>query len=64
MFQGVSKPVDSSHANAASIIQSIGNQGSSTDIAGSAFTPPSPYPYTADPTASVATAVRAGAGPK
>src|SRR5215471_18874704 len=32
VFQGVNNTVDSTHSNAASIIQSIGNQGSSTNI--------------------------------
>jgi len=62
VFQGVTNTVDSSHADSASIIQSIGNQGSSTDIGGAAFTPP--YPYTPDAVTSVAAAVQAGAGPK
>jgi len=62
VFQGVSNPVDSTHSNGASVIQSIGNQGSNTNIGGAAFTPP--YPFNADATASVAAAVMAGAGPK
>jgi pectate lyase len=62
VFQGVRNAVDSTHSNTASIIQSIGNQGSSTNIGAAAFTPP--YAYTLDPTASVAAAVMAGAGPQ
>jgi len=62
VFQGVSAAVDSSHSNGASIIQSIGNQGSRTNMGGAAFTPP--YGYTPDTTASVAAAVMAAAGPK
>jgi hypothetical protein len=54
--------VDTSHANAASILQSIGNQGSATNLNPPAFTPP--YPYTLDPVTSVAAAVMAGAGVK
>jgi pectate lyase len=60
VFQGVSNTVDSSHSNAASIIQSIGNLGSNTNIGGAAFTPS--YSYTLDPASSVAAAVMAGAG--
>jgi len=62
VFQGVNNAVDSTHANGASIIQSIGNRGSNTNIGGPAFAPP--YPYSPDPTASVAALVMAGAGPK
>jgi pectate lyase len=62
VFQGVSNAVDSSHANSASVIQSIGNQGSSTNIGGNAFVPP--YAYTPEAVASVAADVMSGAGPK
>jgi len=62
VFQGVSNAVNSSHSNGASVIQSIGNLGSATNIGGPAFTPP--YAYSADPVASVAAAVMAGAGVK
>jgi pectate lyase len=62
VFQGVNNPVDSSHSNAASIIQSIGNIGSNTNIGGPAFTPP--YSYTLEAVSSVAASVMAGAGPK
>jgi pectate lyase len=61
VFQGVSNTVDSSHSNGASIIQSIGDLGSNTNIGGAAFTPP--YAYTLDPASSVPAAVMAGAGP-
>ena len=60
VFQGVSNTVDTTHSNAASIIQSIGNVGSSTNVNAPAFTPP--YTFTADPASSVAAAVMAGAG--
>jgi len=62
VFSGVSNAIDSSHANGASIIQSIGNQGANRNIGGAAFAPP--YPYTLDPTTSVSAEVMAGAGPK
>ena len=62
VFQGVGNTVDSTHANAASVIQSIGNLGSSTSIGGPAFTPS--YSYTLDAVGSVAATVMAGAGPK
>jgi pectate lyase len=62
VFQGVSNTVDSTHSNGASIIQSIGNQGSTTNIGGPAFAPP--YAYTAEATTAVAAGVMAGAGPK
>ena len=62
VFMGVSNTVDNSHADAASIIESIGNQGSATNIGGPSFTPP--YGYAVDPVASVAAAVMSGAGPK
>ena len=62
VFQGVSNTVDSSHANGASIIQSIGNLGSSTNIGGPAFTPS--YAYSLDAVSSVAASVMGGAGPK
>ncbi len=62
VFQGVTNTVDSSHSNGASIIQSIGNIGSNTNIGSAAFTPP--YAYSADPVTSVAASVMAGAGPK
>jgi pectate lyase len=62
VFLGVRGAVDTSHANAASIIQSIGNQGSATNVNAPAFTPP--YPYTLDAVASVGAAVMAGAGVK
>jgi pectate lyase len=62
VFQGVRNAVDSSHSNSASIIQSIGNVGSNTNIGSAAFTPP--YVYSADPVTSVAASVMAGAGPK
>jgi pectate lyase len=62
VFQGVSNTVDSSHANGASIIQSIGNQGSSTNIGSKAFSPP--YAYKLEPVTSVASDVMSGAGPK
>ena len=62
VFQGVSNTVDSTHSNAASIIQSIGNIGSTTNINSPAFTPP--YAYTAEPASSVSASVMAGAGVK
>ena len=62
VFQGVNNAVDSTHSNAASIIQSIGNIGSNTNIGGAAFTPP--YPFTAEPASGVAASVMAGAGVK
>lgn len=62
VFQGVKNAVDSSHANAASIIESIGNVGAMTNLGGPSFMPP--YPYTLDPAAMVAAAVMAGAGPQ
>ena len=62
VFQGVSNPVDSTHSNGASIIQSIGNLGSNTNIGGAAFIPP--YAYRPDAVTSVASLVMAGAGPK
>jgi pectate lyase len=62
VFQGVSNAVDSTHSNAASIIQSIGNVGSATNINAPAFTPP--YMFTAEPASSVAASVMAGAGVK
>jgi pectate lyase len=60
VFSGVTNTVDSSHSDAASIIQSIGNQGSSTNIGGAAFTPS--YAYTLDPVGNVQSAVQSGAG--
>jgi pectate lyase len=62
LFQGVKNAVDTSHKDAASIIQSIGNLGSSANLGGVAFTPP--YPYVLDPVTSVDAMVRADAGPK
>jgi pectate lyase len=65
VFQGIKNPVDSSHSNGASVIQSIGNVGPSgvnTNIGGSAFSPP--YGYTLESTSSVASTVMSGAGPK
>jgi pectate lyase len=62
VFQGVSNAVDSTHSNAASIIGSIGNQGSATNIGGPVFVPP--YTLTPDATATVAASTMAGAGPK
>jgi pectate lyase len=62
VFQGVSNAVDSSHADSASIVQSIGNQGSSTNINPPAFAPS--YGYTLEDVTTVATTVQAGAGPK
>ncbi len=62
VFQGVSNTVDSTHSNGASIIQSIGNIGSTTNINSPAFTPP--YLYTAEPASSVAASVMAGSGVK
>jgi pectate lyase len=62
VFQGVSNTVDTTHSNAASIIQSIGNIGSSTNVGGAAFTPP--YTFTPDAASAVAAAVMAQAGPK
>jgi pectate lyase len=62
VFSGVSNTVDSSHANSASIIQAIGNQGSNTNIGGAAFTPS--YPYTLDAVSSVQSTVQNGVGPK
>jgi pectate lyase len=62
VFQGVSNAVDSTHSNAASIIQSIGNIGSTTNINAPAFTPP--YVFTPEPASSVAASVMAGAGVK
>ena len=58
----MSNTVDSTHSNAASIIQSIGNIGSTTNINAPAFTPP--YTFTAEPASSVAASVMAGAGVK
>jgi hypothetical protein len=58
----VSNAVDSTHANAASIIQSIGNTGSATNINAPAFTPP--YGFTPEPASTVAASVMAGAGVK
>jgi pectate lyase len=62
VFQGVSNAVDSTHSNGASVIQSIGNIGSTTNINAPAFTPP--YTYAAEPASTVAAGVMAGAGPK
>jgi len=62
VFQDVTNTVDSSHADSASIIQSIGNQGSSTSINPPAFTPS--YSYTLEDVTTVAATVQAGAGPK
>jgi pectate lyase len=62
VFMGVSNTVDSTHSNNASVIQSIGNLGSTTTINGPAFTPM--YAYTPDAASSVAAAVMAGAGPQ
>jgi len=62
VFQGITNAVDSGHSDSASILQSIGNQGLSTNIGGAAFTPS--YAYTLDDVATVAATVQAGAGPK
>jgi pectate lyase len=62
VFQGVSNAVDTTHSNGASIIQSIGNQGSNTSVRAPAFTPP--YSYSLDSTSSVQAAIISGAGPK
>lgn len=62
VFQGVSNAVDTSHANSASIIESIGNVGSSTNRGGASFSPP--YAYTAEAASTVASTVMSGAGPK
>jgi pectate lyase len=62
VFQGVSNAVDTTHSNGASIIQSIGNQGSNTSVRAPAFTPP--YSYSLDSTSSVQAAIISDAGPK
>jgi pectate lyase len=62
VFQGIANAADSTHSNAASILQSIGNQGLTTNIGGPAFTPS--YSYTLEDVTSVAATVQAGAGPK
>ena len=62
VFQGVKNPVDSSHANAASIIESLGCSGSTTSIGGASFAPP--YAYSAEPANVVAALVMSGAGTK
>jgi pectate lyase len=61
-FRGVRNAIDNSHANAASIMQAINNQGANTNLGGPAFTPP--YPYAPDPVAMVNELVSAEAGPK
>jgi pectate lyase len=67
VFLGVNNPIDLTHTNSASIIQSSGNlymgtTGAQADMGGKAFTPP--YMYTLDPTAGVQAEVTAGAGPQ
>ncbi|HEY3594237.1 MAG TPA: hypothetical protein VGL13_10185 [Polyangiaceae bacterium] len=62
VFQGVRGAIDTTHANAASIVQSIGNQGATTNVNAPAFTPP--YAYTADAVTAVSASVMAGAGVK
>ncbi len=62
VFLGVRNTVNITHADMASIVESIGNQGSSIDLGGPSFVPP--YSYLLDPTESVAAAVMAGAGPQ
>jgi pectate lyase len=62
VFRGVSNVVDTTHANGASVIQSIGNQGTSASLGGPAFVPQ--YSYTLAPVSTVAADVMAGAGPK
>jgi len=57
-----SAPHYSTHKDATSIIESIGNQGSSTNIGSAAFEPP--YTYQAIPAADAPAIVGAGAGPK
>jgi pectate lyase len=61
VFQGVSNTVDTTHSNGASVIQSIGDLGSNTNVGAPAFTPP--YAYALEPASSVRAAVMAGAGP-
>jgi hypothetical protein len=58
---GTTNDVDNSHANSASVIQAIGNIGSSTNIGGSAFVPG--YSYSLDAANNVQSEVQAGAGP-
>ncbi len=62
VFNNITNAADSSHSNAASILQSIGNQGLTTEIGGAAFTPS--YSYTLEDVTTVAATVQAGAGPK
>jgi len=62
VFNNITSAADSTHSNAASILQSIGNQGLTTDIGGPAFTPS--YSYTLEDVTTVAATVQAGAGPK
>jgi pectate lyase len=62
VFQNITNAADSSHSDSASILQSLGNQGLTTNIGGPAFTPT--YNYTLEDVATVATSVQAGAGPK
>jgi hypothetical protein len=60
-------PIDLSHIDSASIVQSSGNiltgtTGSQQDTGGTAFTPP--YAFTLDPASAVQALVSAGAGPQ
>jgi pectate lyase len=61
VFIGVSNTVDTTHSDSASVIQAIGNIGSSTNVKPPAFTPP--YPYSLDAASAVQSAVQVGAGP-
>jgi pectate lyase len=67
VFINVNNPIDLTHADSASIVQSFGNiymgtTGTQADMGGAAFTPP--YAYSLDPTANVQAEVMAGAGPQ
>jgi len=62
VFIGVNTAVFLHNANSATVLQSIGDQGSTTNLNPPAFTPP--YPYTPEPTRSVSASVMAGAGVK
>jgi pectate lyase len=67
VFVGTNNPIDLSHTDSASVVQSIGDvfsgtSGSKSGVGGNAFAPT--YPYTLESTSTVQASVQSGAGPK
>jgi pectate lyase len=64
VFKGITNPFDFGFSDAAACLESIGDLMTdctgTTQPKGTAFKPP--YPYTAEPTATLEAKIRAGAG--